>query len=133
MFIIGIVLLLISAIFLFGGIYVLTKPDPDRYTMSFCFFFMAVVFFLVPAIFFFKKGVDYRRRQADMEKVVEYLRVVRRAPVRSIAESIDKSEMETVLLLKEAMDRGLVSGQFSGEGDETEFQITDFHPPPYKY
>lgn len=132
-FAIAAVLILIGSLFLLVGVWLFFDPDEtDNIGAGLCGVFFSVLFFFLPALLLVKKGKAYKKKQQTLEKLAEYLKVVKHGSTQDIATAIQKSEMEAVLLIKEALEKGLISGYFTEENGQQVFYVTEFSFHPYR-
>ena len=115
----GLMFLAVAIILLFSNY------GPERES-GVCALIFTIVIFMCPSALLFRKGLRLRKRQKEMEDLAEYLRTMGTVSMSHLSRALGRNEVDAVMLLREAMEKGLVQGYFSEEGEESQFVVMDY-------
>ncbi|MEF8874279.1 MAG: hypothetical protein V5A88_06365 [Candidatus Thermoplasmatota archaeon] len=119
---VGVILLVIGALFVLGSV-VLTMEDPGLGMFGIGF---STVCFLLPAGFLIRHGLKVRKNQEKLEKIKTYLETNNRIKISKLAEVIGETELETVSILDEGMEKDLIQGSYEEDEGEQYFVYTEY-------
>ncbi len=118
---IGVILLVIGAIFVLASI-ALALEDIELGLFGLGF---SSIFFILPSVFLIRHGLKVRKNQEKLEKIKTYLETNRRIKVSRLAEVIGESELDTVSILDEGMEKDLIQGSYEEDEGESYFVYTE--------
>ncbi len=119
---IGVIVLIIGALFVLASI-VLAMED---FETGVCGVGLFSAIFLLPAGFLIRHGLKVRKNQEKLEKIKTYLETNNRIKISRLAEVIGESELETVSILDEGMEKGLIQGTYEEEDGDQYFVYTEY-------
>lgn len=119
--VIGSILIFIFVIFLSVGFSMAGEEGMGIISLT---MFIIFLFTGLPGILFFRAGWKERKKQKKLKKIDNYLSTNMRVRITRLSQVIGESELDTVNLLEEGMDKDIFTGSFQKEDGEQIFVYT---------
>lgn len=113
---VGVILIILGVFFAIGSVVIYVDESAENRESSWLLVVCCTVPFFIMATLLMRKGFEWRREQAELENLVQYVKTRGEITIEELAQVMYLGRMEVTNMLQKAREKKFIRGVFKENG-----------------